>query len=146
MARFSRRAALRILTAAGAIAASAGIANASPPDLAVGQEWSAKDTAAKVVIGRIETVGGAEVVSVSLLDVPTPKGPAAFGHAPFEKSALVASLDQLLATGVAPGDAFEAGYQQWKSAHGGYFTVSVAFAIGIAMKTLQTAQPAGAGT
>jgi hypothetical protein len=104
-------------------------------DLAVGQEWSVKDTAAKVVIGRIETLGRFQVVSVSILDVPTDRRPTTVGHAPFEKAALTASLDQLLATGVATDPNFEPGYQEWKSAKGGMFTLSVAQAIPLTLQT-----------
>jgi hypothetical protein len=117
---------------------------AADPDLAVGQEWSVKDTTAKVVIGRIETLGRFDVVSVSILDVPTDRGPTAFAHAPFEKSALAASLDRLFATGVATDPNFEQGYQQWKSANGGVFTLSVAKAIAVTLQTIERAAPPSA--
>jgi len=107
-------------------------AKAETPDLAVGQEWSVKDMSGKVIIGRIDQIDGREVISVSLVDVPTELGPTVFAHAPFAKAALVASLDKLLATGVAPDADFEAGYQDWKATHGAVFTVSVARAIGFA--------------
>jgi len=102
------------------------------PDLAVGQEWSAKGTPAKVIIGRIDATRVEDVVSVSLIDVPTELGPTTFAHAPFAKSALVASLDKLIATGVAPAADFEAGYADWKATHGEVFTISVARAISFA--------------
>ncbi len=52
-------------------------------------------------------------------------------HIPFEKSALTASVDKLLATGVTPSRDFESGYKQWKEQNGGIYTVSVAQAIGL---------------
>jgi hypothetical protein len=121
----------RALLLAG-FAVLAAPARADAPDLAVGQEWSAKDTPGKVIIGRIDRIDGRDVISVSLVDVPTELGPTVFAHAPFAKAALVASLDKLLATGVAPDADFEAGYEDWKATHGAVFTVSVARAIGFA--------------
>ena len=105
---------------------------AETPDLAVGQEWSAKGTPAKVIIGRIDATRVEDVISVSLVDVPTELGPTTFAHAPFAKTALVASLAKLLATGVAPAADFEAGYADWKATHGEVFTISVARAIAFA--------------
>jgi hypothetical protein len=107
---------------------------APSPDFAVGQEWSIKSaspTTAKVVIGRVEDWRDKVVVQVSIIDIPIPAGlPSAGGvtridHVPFDKAALAASVDQLLATGVSPAPDFEAGYQQWKDAKGGIFTISV---------------------
>jgi hypothetical protein len=116
------------------------LARADPsakPALAVGQEWSAKDTPAKVVIGRIEDLGDGHIaVSVSLVEVPTDHGPRALAHLPFDQAALVASLDQLLATGVALDPEFEQGYQQWKRANGGVFTIPVAQVAALARTTL----------
>ena len=120
------------LGALAALAVGLAPARAETPALAVGQEWSAKDTPAKVIIGRIDATSVEDVVSVSLVDVPTELGPTTFAHAPFAKSALVASLDKLLAAGVAPAADFEAGYADWKATHGEVFTVSVARAIGFA--------------
>jgi hypothetical protein len=115
---------------------------AADPDLAVGQEWSVKGATAKVIIGRIEPWGGGEIaVSVSIVDIPSDHGPITFGHSPFDKSALVGSLDHLLATGVAPDPNFEPGYQQWKSAKGGIFTISVAQAVAFALGALKQAKP-----
>ena len=121
----------RALLLAGT-AALAAPARADAPELAVGQEWSVKDTSAKVIVGRVDRVDDQDVVSVSIVDVPTELGPTVFAHAPFARAALVASLDKLLAVGVAPAPDFEAGYQDWKSAAGGAFTFPVARAIAFA--------------
>jgi hypothetical protein len=117
---------------------------AQQPDLAVGQEWSIKaapPSSAKVVIGRIETINGREIVSVSIIDVPTDHGPSTVGHAPFEMSALLGSLDSLIATRIPTDSNFEQGYQQWKSANGGYFTIGVARAIEAIRPMLNKAAP-----
>jgi hypothetical protein len=99
------------------------------PALAVGQVWSIKATPpspVQVLIGRIEPYGeGHTVVSVALTGVPTAHGPVPVGHLPFDKDALVASLGDLLATDQPIPSTFEAGYQQWKDAHGGVFTLPV---------------------
>jgi hypothetical protein len=129
--------ALFVAVVALCLAAWPAAALAQPPDLAVGQEWSVKGTTAKAVIGRIEPYGGGKTaVSISLLDVPTDHGPILMAHAPFDKPALVASLDQLLATGVTLPSAFEQGYQTWKSANGGVFTLSVAQVIALVLQSL----------
>ena|SRR5580658_988889 len=128
----------QLLTRAlAAILATPPLAHADPLDLAVGQEWSVKDSPLKVVIGHIDQWGGGEiVVSVSLSNPPA--GWAHwFSHIPFDKPALVASLDKLLATGVAPDTAFEARYQQWQSVHGGVFAVSVPQAVADGMQMLE---------
>jgi len=116
---------------------------AQPPDLAVGQDWSIKGAAtARVIIGRIEPwPGGRTAVSVSIVDIPTDHGPTTFAHAPFEKAAIVASLDRLLATNVPLPSAFEQGYQTWKSANGGIFTISVSQAIAMTLGTIRPAAP-----
>jgi hypothetical protein len=109
----------------------------APPDLAVVQEWSISGSTAKIVIGRIERFRTSIAVHVSIIDIPVSQSGdrtnqlTRVSHIPFEKSALTASLDKLLATGVAAPADFEAGYRQWKGQHGGIFTVSVAQAIGL---------------
>lgn len=108
-------------------------------ELAVGQEWSIKgvpESTAKVIIGRIEPWNNKIAIHVSIVDIPPPRQSSALhisqvAHAPFEKSVLMASLDRLLAIGVAPSQDFEAGYKQWKDHHGGIYTISVAQALGL---------------
>src|SRR5262245_35781181 len=93
------------------------------PALATGQMWSIKSASPptiKVIIGRLEDWTGKSAVHIALVDVPTPAGaPGAgsvisVGHMPFEQSALVASLNTLISTGVSPGPNFESGYAQWQ--------------------------------
>ena len=120
-------------------------ARSQQPDLAVGQEWSIKSpepTSTKVIIGRIDPgPNGATIVSVSIVDIPVDESPpSTVGHAPFDKRALVASLDRVVATGVAPAPQFEEGYAMWKTAKGGFFTLSVPEALA-AMRTMIEQRP-----
>jgi hypothetical protein len=115
------------------------------PDFATGQEWSIKSaspTTAKVVIGRVEKWRDKIAVHVSVIDIPIPQGTPGTGavtqiaHIPFDKLVLAASVDQLLATDVAPAPSFESGYKQWQDAKGGIFTISVEKAIQIMFQTV----------
>lgn len=110
------------------------------PDFAVGQEWLIKSIhpgTAKVIIGRIEPWRDKVAVHVSIVDLPAPQEGALrisqIAHAPFEKSALAASVDKLIATGVPPAENFDSGYQQWKENKGGIYTVPIAQALGLGM-------------
>jgi hypothetical protein len=120
-------------------------ATSQAPTFAPGQMWSIKSdvpTTARVVIGRIEPFGNQTVVHVSIINVPIASGmPGAGGqtqitHMPFEQTTLANSVDQLLATNVAPVPGFEDGYAQWKSANGGIFTISVPKAIELIFDTI----------
>jgi hypothetical protein len=120
------------------IAPSVGVT--AEPDFAEGQEWSIKSSppsTAKIVIGRIESWKNKIAVHVSIIDIPlsfsapNPNGLTKIDHMPFEKSALAASVDRLLSTGVAPPPNFETGYIQWKEHKGGIFTISVMQAINL---------------
>jgi hypothetical protein len=121
----------------------------SPPGLAPGQQWSIKSTSpttAKVIIDRLEPWHGKTAVHISIIDLPVPQGLRGAGgttvvtHMPFEQSALAASLDRLLATGVSPPSGFESGYKSWHDANGGIFTVSVEKAIEFTLQTLAEGQ------
>lgn len=121
-------------------------ARSATPDFAPGQEWSIKSvspTTAKVIIGQVEPWRGKVVVQVSVIDVPIPSSaPGAGGmtiinHMPFEKSALAASVDQLVATDVSPPPNFESGYEKWRSdKKAGIYTIGVAQAIELLFATL----------
>lgn len=132
-----------------AFAVRAETASAPMPDFAPGQEWSIKSTSpttAKVIIGRVEQWRDRVSVNVSIVDIPIPQGdPGAGGvtqiaHIPFDKIALAASVDQLLATGVSPAASFESGYKQWQDAKGGIFTISVEKAIELMFQTVNRRQ------
>jgi hypothetical protein len=109
-------------------------ATLADPALAVGQVWSIRATppsSAKVIIGRIEPYGGKTAVSISVIDAPTDHGPVTIAHLPFEERALVASLGQLISTGVTPPAEFEQGYLKWKLDQGGVYVISVADVIAV---------------
>jgi len=141
-----RRGLLAVLTIASVVfAARAETLNGPAPDFAPGQEWSIKSaspTTAKVVIDRFEPWHEKVVVHVSIVDLRIPQGvPGAggttvIGHMPFDQSALAASVDRLLATGVPPPSSFEGGYKHWQDAKGGIFTVSVEKAIEFTLQTI----------
>ena|SRR5476651_382831 len=122
------------------------VVRAQQLDLAVGQEWSVKSaspTSMKVIVGRVEPgPNGATIVSVSIVDIPAGDGPRSVGHAPFDARALIASLDRLVATGVAPDANFEEGHARWKSAKGGSFTIGVLETLAVIRKTIEQHQPA----
>ena len=115
------------------------------PTVAVGQEWSVKSaetTSLRVIIGRIDPgPNGATVVSVSIVDIPPGYGPTAVGHAPFDSRALIGSLDRVVATGVAPAADFQDGYDTWKSAHGGVFTLGVLEALAAVRTMIEQRRP-----
>ena len=133
-----------------AVSAGAVIADTPKPEFAPGQVWSinsAQPTTTKVVIGRVEAWNGKTAVHVSLTDVLVPSGASnagariTVGHMPFEQSALAASVDQVLATGVAPPAGFEAGYREWQSHNGGIFTIGVPKAVDVLFETLKRRPP-----
>ena len=140
---------LSLFLAMSLIAAVSGCAATAvepKPGFAPGQMWSinsAQPTTTKVVVGRVEPLNGKVAVHVSLIDVPVPSGArnagalTMVGHMPFEQSALAASVDQLLATGMSPPSGFEAGYREWQANKGGIFTISVAKAVDIMFDTLK---------
>jgi hypothetical protein len=110
------------------------------PNFSPGQMWSIKSAVPspiRVIIGRVEPWNDKTAVHVSLTGVVIPAGfPGAggqmgVGHLPFDQSALAASVDMLLATDATPDPNFESGYEQWRSAKGGIFTISVPEAVGL---------------
>ena len=117
----------------------AEIADSPKPDFVPGQIWSIKldrPTTAKVVVVRVEPSANRTVVHVSIIDIPVPEGVAegdgitTVGEMPFDKSALAASVDQLLGTDGQPAQGFLPAYNQWLADKGaGVFTTSVARAI-----------------
>ena len=96
-------------------------------ELAVGQKWSYAGGAetSHFVIGRIETVGGEEVVSISLF---RPDADAVvrddgqtfpmteFGHLPFSSDVIRRDAKRLLEEDAELSDMFESGYEQWRDA------------------------------
>lgn len=145
---------LSCLIAATFSIAMAAFAQSGGPQgqaLVPGQMWSINSpspTTIKVVIGRLESWNDKTAVHVALFDVPVPAGaPGAgnlirVGHMPFEQSALVASLNELISKDVSPGPNFETGYAQWQSARGGIYSIGVSEAVAILFETLTKARTA----
>ena len=138
-----------VLSLTAALTACGGAAphSASPrPPFAPGQEWSVistQPTTMKVIIGRVEPWNGQIAVHVAVTDLVVPAGALnsgrtiTIGHMPFEQSALAASVDQLLATGVPLPATFQEGYRNWQDAKGGIYTVSVAKAVASGLEMMK---------
>lgn len=110
-------------------------------ELAVGQIWAIKNAPGpntRIVIGRIE----GNIVHISVFDVPTPPGyplktgAIPIGHMPFARAAIDMSIDKLLGSNGQTESSFEDGYEEWRSAKGGYFTVSVSEAIAATLEAV----------
>ena len=133
-----------VMLIAAATPSALAAAPSPAPAFAPGQIWSIKSTmptTAKVVIGRVEPWDNEMVVHVSMIDVPIPKdmpgaGTTVIGHMPFQRSALAASVNRLLATGAAPASSFESGHKEWQDAKGGVFTIDVESAIKFVFQAL----------
>jgi hypothetical protein len=134
---------LVLMLGGGAFVDHAEAKSVSVRHFAPGQEWSinsASPTTAKVIIGRVEKWKGRIAVHVSIIDIPIPKGMTGaggairIGHVAFDKLALAASVDRLLATGISPASSFDTGYQQWNNDQGDLTTMSVSqiIALGLA--------------
>jgi hypothetical protein len=138
---------LAIVVFAGVLAARANFAGTLSPDFAPGQIWSIRSpvpTTAKVVIGRIEAWNDKVAVHVSVIDIPSPPGAGpdreliAINHMPFDKSAIMASVDQLLVTGAFSTPEFERGYDNWhKDRSAGIFEISVSEAIALMLEKIR---------
>jgi hypothetical protein len=108
----------------------ATMASAQDIELEVGQVWTiqnAPSEATRVWIGRIEAFGNADTaVHITLYDLPRIGG---FGgevsHLPFDEATLRRSLDTLIASDQPNRPNFEMGYDNWKDAEGGVFTITV---------------------
>ena len=115
--------------------------------LKVGQEWEfvgrPSDPHPTIVIVRMETLPKlGDVIHVSIRGVRI-KNPQASGgyseelaHMPFARVALEHSLTRLAHDSVAL-PAFEEGYEQWKQARGGAFTISLREALDFVEGTLR---------
>ena len=106
----------------------------SSPELEPGQVWSfksAKPTTAKVVIGKLDDLHGVPIVHVSIIDIPRAAGQPGdaettyIGHAPFDRTALVSSLDSCVGHAHTLDDDFSDSIEQWRAAGGGVWTIGV---------------------
>jgi len=125
----------------------AAFADTQRISLEVGQVWTIKDAPrpeTRVVISLIEPYDSElSAVHVSMTGVGFGKSATGqtfageISHLPFEREALEASLDRLVGNARIPGPEFHQGYEEWKKASGGIFTISVAETIRVVFETLQ---------
>jgi len=101
--------------------------------IAEGQVWTfrgATADTARVAIQKIEPWGRGEAVHISVYGLPAIGGfNGEVSHMPFDRKALERSLDTLTVETPLADIGFAEGYQQWTSASGGVFTLSVAEAL-----------------
>jgi len=113
----------------------------------VGQEWRfigrPGDPKPTLVIVRVDTLSRiGEVIHVSVrgvrvLNAHAPAGYVeAVPHLPFTPAALERSVTTLAADSVKLPD-FEAGYEEWRRAQGGAFSVSVREALDLAEQAIK---------
>ena len=114
--------------------------------LKVGQEWQFEgrgvDPHPTLVIVRIEQlpkVGEVVHVSVRGVRITNPRAPEGFSdnlpHMPFSRAAVERSVTKLVHDSVALPP-YQEGYDQWKSAQGGVFTISVKEALDFAERAV----------
>lgn len=125
----------RRLLIAGLIVTCAPAAFADEKSFEVGQVWTLgppMEPTARIRVGRIEDNGA--TIHVSLWDVrppvPQPSGalqrPLWASHLPISSAALSRSVDQLVQESAPEHLDLEPGYQHWREANGGVFTITVA--------------------
>jgi hypothetical protein len=116
----------------GTLLSAPTIAADAADQFAVGQEWSVKpagkdsSTSLHVIIDKIEPSEGQTILHVSITGITCPNGnTVSLGHAPIDATALSASVDHIVATGVQPAHGFAESYANWKAERGGSWSVSV---------------------
>jgi len=116
------------------------------PKFRAGQRWDYKtrpgEEKSTLTILKLETEGEQSIVHIAIEDVHISNRQAKsgfvtrVGHAPIEEGALARSVTKLRAAKkkLPP---FEEGYDQWKTAHGGIFTITVAEALATVETSLE---------
>jgi hypothetical protein len=125
-------------------AALAGVAAPKKHDFKPGQVWTFKedagDPAATLTILTVDTVEKiGEVVHISVAGITVAGHTTGVGHLPISRQALDQSVLKLVRTETAPPDL--AGYERWKSSHGGVFTTSVSESLKFVRGLIQNQQP-----
>jgi hypothetical protein len=125
---------------AGIVAAMAADADSKMHQFSPGQVWTfhldASEPAATLTVLKVETLEKlGEVVHISVSAVRVPSGVTRIGHLPISIAALEKSVVALVGTDNAPADL--AGYEQWKRAKGGVFTVSVSEAMSFVRNAIE---------
>lgn len=93
----------------------------------------------RAVVGRIEDIGGHDVVHISLTGVLIPDGKGTLTnipHMPFDRLAFEASIDTIVVENASADPQFEQGYEIWSSDRGGVFTISVPEAAHLAINMM----------
>ena len=114
--------------------------------LKVGQEWQFEGRPADpdptlviVLIEQLPEMGEVVHVSVRGVRIRNPRSASGFSdklpHMPFSRAAIEGSVTKLVHDSVAL-PAYEEGYNQWKNAHGGVFTISVREALDFAERAI----------
>jgi hypothetical protein len=119
---------------------------AQTPTFAVGQVWSLQapmDPAARVHVGAVEDNG--QTVHISLWGQPIaeagPLGsPLTAGHLPISAEALGRSIDALVDEAPPPDLTFAEGYEHWREAQGGVFTLTVHEIVLVMVETIAGGQ------
>ena len=118
-----------ILVLIGMLVLAPALARATETDLEVGRTLKCQSTGPNkelyATIGRVEThTDGRIVVSVTLFNRAPKADLPVLAHIPVDASALAAACPTS-GGAIALSPDFENGYQQWRSAKGGVFVVSV---------------------
>ncbi len=119
-----------LLALAGTLCLAPTLATATVTELEVGKTLKCQSTGPDrklyVTIGRIEThTDGRIVVSVSIYNRSPKSGLPELAHAAIDAGVLSASCPTPAGGPIPISPNFEEGYQQWRSAKGRVFTVSV---------------------
>jgi len=119
-----------VLALAGALCLAPAFASATDTELEVGKTLKCLSTGPDrklyVTIGRIEThTDGLIVVSVSVFNRAQKSGLPELAHAPIDARVLTASCPTPAEAPIPLSPNFDEGYQQWRSARGRVFNVSV---------------------
>ncbi len=115
------------------------VAAATDTPFAVGQVWTLKGDAyetTRVEIGKTEIWDdGKPIVHITVFNAPvtddanTVVAHTTVGHMPYAEDALRRSVGTLVESNASPYPDFAGGYDMWKQAKGGVFTVTVQQAI-----------------
>ncbi|WOR15708.1 hypothetical protein RYZ27_03405 [Hyphomonas sp. FCG-A18] len=133
--------------------ASLAISGHADSQIEVGDVWTFKDAPleqTKLYIRKIEDSTTGAIVHVSIYPIPFMMRPdgqmvgGRIGHMPFSRKTLTASLIDKVSIDMEESTDFEKGYQQWKDAEGGVFTISPAEAIIVVYSTFGATLPVDA--
>lgn len=108
----------------------------------MGQVWSLgtpMDPAARVHVGLVEDSG--QTIHISLWGQPLDDAsglasPLVAGHLPISADALRRSVDRVVNEAPPEDLRFQEGYQTWKEAQGGVFTITVAEIVSVMTETI----------